>query len=168
MAEQSNQGITRRDLLRRGAALGGAVVWTTPVVQTLGMGRAFAQSASPVDEGGKDVSFAVISWKCGDNVLKVKWEPGEGFSTQGSLPDCGGIGGSFAGFVPSGLSVQIDPNNSACIRVDVPAAAAFQCEGDVTMVTAWVKAGSSTSSVEPCNATSLNLDQSNQLACSST
>ncbi len=39
-------GLTRRDVLRRGAALGGAVLWATPTVQTLGMGRAFAAEPS--------------------------------------------------------------------------------------------------------------------------
>ena len=40
-------GITRRELLKRGAVLGGALVWATPVVQTIGMRAAFAQSTSP-------------------------------------------------------------------------------------------------------------------------
>jgi hypothetical protein len=142
-------------------------MWTTPVVQTLGMGRAFAQTASPI-EGGKDVSYAVISWKCDGQILKVKWEPGVGFSTQGALPDCGNIGGSYASSVPSGLSVEIDPSNSACILVDVPAESAFDCAGDVTEVTAWVKAGSSQSSLDPCHPTALALDTDDQQACSST
>lgn len=168
MGEETSQGITRRDLLRRGAVLGGAVVWTTPVVQTLGMGRAFAQTASPVDGGGKDVSYAVISWQCNGSTLKVKWEPGKGFSTSGALPDCGNIGGSYASSVPSGLSVEINPSNEACILVDVPDASAFQCDGGTaTNVMGWVKAGSSSSSLEPCTATSLNFGQDNQSACSS-
>jgi hypothetical protein len=165
VGEEVNQGLTRRDLLRRGAVLGGAVIWTTPVVQTLGMGRAFAQTASPI-EGGKDVSYAVISWECDGATLKVKWEPGVGFSTQGNLPDCGNIGGSFASSVPSGLAVQIDPSNSACILVDVPAEAAFECSGTLENVQAWVKAGSSTSTLEACHATSLNFGANGQQACS--
>lgn len=40
--------ITRRQALRRGAALGGALLWTAPTVQTLGMGRAMAASPSGV------------------------------------------------------------------------------------------------------------------------
>lgn len=163
MGEES-QGITRRDLLRRGAVLGGAVVWSTPVVQTLGMGRAFAQTASPT--GDKDVSYAVISWECDGAVKKVKWEPGVGFSTQGALPDCGNIGGTYASSVPTGLTVEIDPNNSTCILVDVPAASAFGCSGTVANVKGWVKAGSSASSLDPCAGTNLNLNQNNQSACS--
>ena len=57
-----DQGISRRDLLTRGAALGGvaalggAVVWVTPLVQMVGMGRAFAQTVSPgiVGDDGED------------------------------------------------------------------------------------------------------------------
>lgn len=38
--------VTRRDVLKRGAAIGGTVLWVTPLVQTLGMGRAFAADTS--------------------------------------------------------------------------------------------------------------------------
>lgn len=166
VGEEVSQGITRRDLLRRGVVLGGAVVWTTPVVQTLGMGRAFAQTASPV--GGKDVSYVVISWDCNGDTKKVKWEEGKGFSTQGALPDCGNIGGDYASSVPSGLSVQIDPSDPACILVNVPAASAFECDaGTATNVRAWVKAGSAQSAgADVCTPTSLTFGANNQKACS--
>jgi hypothetical protein len=39
--------LTRRDLLKRGALIGGAVVWATPVVQVVGMSRAHARPPSP-------------------------------------------------------------------------------------------------------------------------
>ena len=55
MPEEVDQGISRRDLLKRSAALGGAVVWVTPLVQVVGMGRAFAETPSPGgDDGGYD------------------------------------------------------------------------------------------------------------------
>ena len=44
--------ISRRDLLRKGALLGGSVLWVTPVVQTIGMGRAFGQTEL-VSPGGE-------------------------------------------------------------------------------------------------------------------
>jgi len=47
MSETPNQ-ISRREILKRGAVVGGAVLWVTPVVQTLGMGQAFAQTPSQV------------------------------------------------------------------------------------------------------------------------
>ena len=51
MPPSLSQGITRRDLLKKGAVLGGVVggvvVWVTPIVQSVGMDRAFAQTTSP-------------------------------------------------------------------------------------------------------------------------
>ena len=44
MLDQS--GLSRRELLKRGAALGGALLWTTPLIQAIGMSPAFAQQAS--------------------------------------------------------------------------------------------------------------------------
>ncbi len=54
----SAQQITRREILKRGAIVGGTVLWVTPVVQTLGMGRAFA--ATPSDTCVE--SFAVSAF----------------------------------------------------------------------------------------------------------
>lgn len=42
----AGEGLSRRELLGRGVKLGGAVLWMTPVVQTFGMGRAFAAEPS--------------------------------------------------------------------------------------------------------------------------
>jgi hypothetical protein len=44
--DRSPGGLSRRELLGRGVKLGGAVLWMTPVVQTFGMGRAFAAEPS--------------------------------------------------------------------------------------------------------------------------
>ena len=44
----SPKQFTRREALKRGAVIGGTVLWVTPIVQTLGMGRAFAQTPSDV------------------------------------------------------------------------------------------------------------------------
>jgi hypothetical protein len=41
-------GVTRREILKKGAALGGALVWGAPVVQVIGMRPALAQTPSPV------------------------------------------------------------------------------------------------------------------------
>lgn len=62
MDDQEFVGLTRRDALKRGAKLGGAVLWMTPVVQAIGMRPAFAQTTSPtcasccvkIDAGGCD------------------------------------------------------------------------------------------------------------------
>lgn len=39
--------LTRRQALKRGAILGGALAWATPVVQVVGMRPALAQTVSP-------------------------------------------------------------------------------------------------------------------------
>ncbi|MDX1468864.1 MAG: twin-arginine translocation signal domain-containing protein [Acidimicrobiia bacterium] len=85
MAETESQGITRRDLLKRGAALGGAVVWATPIVQTLGMGRAYAQTASP-----PDISYIALVLACdGVPTWFVKWEDGGGWENDpGAMQEC--------------------------------------------------------------------------------
>ncbi len=53
-SQHASEGISRRELLGRGVKLGGAVLWMTPVVQTFGMGRAFAAEPS-----GKCVVYCV-------------------------------------------------------------------------------------------------------------
>ena len=42
----SSGSMSRRDVLRRGAVVGGALVWTVPVVQAVSMQAAHAESAS--------------------------------------------------------------------------------------------------------------------------
>ena len=57
--------ITRRDALRRGALLGGALTWSVPVVQLVGMKPAMAQVPSP----------ACVSTTCafaGDQILRCE------------------------------------------------------------------------------------------------
>lgn len=65
MSEETSEDLGRRDVLKRGALLGGAVVWTTPVVQSLA-GPAFAAS-SPV---GEDCEFDLIIVKNGVEVCE--------------------------------------------------------------------------------------------------
>lgn len=44
--EHTSNTISRREILKRGAFVGGAVLWVTPVVQAVGMGRAYAKDVS--------------------------------------------------------------------------------------------------------------------------
>jgi hypothetical protein len=44
--QQHSQGLTRREVIKKGALLGGTVMWVTPIVQTVGMSRALAQEPS--------------------------------------------------------------------------------------------------------------------------
>jgi len=62
----NKDGLSRRDFLKRSAALGGALVWVTPVVQAVGMRPAFAQTVSPPENG---------NGVC-DNFFAVKFEQG--------------------------------------------------------------------------------------------
>lgn len=160
MGEETSQGITRRDLLRRGVVLGGAVVWTTPVVQTLGMGRAFASTASPV--GDKDISYIGINVICADNTQSffAKWEDGKWEESPGAAPECAdkddlpnGLDGMTKGF----SITQVSPS---CANVTVP-----DTLGDCT-VDIWVKAGSSESTTSPCNKYE-NVSAGTHLVCTS-
>ena len=49
---ETNSGITRRDVLKRGAVAGGAVLWAVPVVQVIGMSASHAAAASGGGGGG--------------------------------------------------------------------------------------------------------------------
>lgn len=49
-ADQSPHGLTRREALKKGALLGGALIWTTPAVQAIGILPAQAQEVSPFCE----------------------------------------------------------------------------------------------------------------------
>jgi hypothetical protein len=46
MTEETRQGLTRREVLKKGAMLGGTVLWVVPVVQAVGMSPAMAQVPS--------------------------------------------------------------------------------------------------------------------------
>lgn len=43
---EHRRSVSRRDALKRGAMAGGALLWVTPAVQVIGLGRANAQAAS--------------------------------------------------------------------------------------------------------------------------
>ena len=53
--------ISRRDLLKRGALVGGAVLWVAPFVQVVGMGKAFAKDVS------LNCSRYCLKWNVDDN-----------------------------------------------------------------------------------------------------
>ena len=112
----SSLGISRRTLLRRGAVVGGSLVWTVPVVHTLAAPSAAA--GTPID----GISFVAVVVKCGDAHYRMKWEveggtlvgpeTGTGFNIPGGpqLTDYtdiqpGAAPGASAGFV--GEAVQI-------------------------------------------------------------
>ena len=148
MGEETSQGITRRDLLRRGAVLGGAVVWTTPVVQTLGMGRAFAQTTSPT--GGKDISYLVIAWSCDGGAWRHTKFDENGNAEAGNLPDCNEKVAAL-GSTPDnnpGFVVSVD---GPCATITVPDLGGTDCT-----VKVFLKAGSAQSTTDPCQERTLS------------
>lgn len=96
--EETRTGISRRQLIKRGAVVGGAAIWVPPVVQSLRL-PAYAQVGSPppvtciVDgrmtgggfvniTGGKKVSYELRVLDCppvaSSPELKVSWKIGNG------------------------------------------------------------------------------------------
>lgn len=70
---ETNLGISRRDLLRRGAIVGGTLVWAAPAVQTFAR-PAFAQ------EQGSPACEPCIEAGSGDRCRQTRY--------QGESPDC--------------------------------------------------------------------------------
>lgn len=148
MAESQQQGISRRDLLKRGAALGGAVVWATPVVQTLGMGRAYAQSASP-----PDISYIALVLRCGTGnpLWFVKWEEGgsSGWDTDpGAMQECS-TALDVTGAVPTdGGSLGLDMEDAGDGCYNLVLVDGSPCNGGVLIVQAGVVKGGQECSLE--------------------
>ena len=58
---ESDQGISRREALKTGAKIAGALVWATPAVQAIGMSAAHAQETSPpIEDGQGDITGVVV------------------------------------------------------------------------------------------------------------
>ena len=83
--EVETTGLDRRQLLRRGAMVGGALVWATPVVQSL-TPAAYA-NGSPRGGGGAP-SFVMLGLLCDNTYSSVKIE------NNGANGDCGVFGGN--------------------------------------------------------------------------
>lgn len=101
MSEEQNQGLTRREMLRRGVITGGAALaWATPVVTTIGLNRALAAVSSPVC----DISYIAINFTCNGTQYFSKfdssgWDPFTGNPTVEEQCD---------GFVKTGTGVEAD------------------------------------------------------------
>ena len=129
MPSSPNQGITRRDLLKKGAVLGGAVVWVTPIVQSVGMGRAFAQTTSPCTP---PISYIAMNVTCPTGEFFIKWEGDEFMDFErypGQTPGCEEdftmnmvhvYGGIPDDKYPLGLGFEVDPQPDGTHIITVP------------------------------------------------
>ncbi|MGH2572305.1 MAG: twin-arginine translocation signal domain-containing protein [Actinomycetota bacterium] len=130
MTEKNEAGLSRRDALKRVAALGGTLAWAAPAVQTIRVSPAFAQEPSPRPDG-HDISFIGLNVECEDESLvsvpyTIKFEGCEGTdcfeSDPGKFPSC-----DF--FAPAGektdgdglgFTAVLDPT-TRCVTITVPA-----------------------------------------------
>jgi hypothetical protein len=74
--------LSRRELLRRGAALGAALAVTTPVVQSMGSVAAFAQESPPPAPPPSVPSHIqlLVTFASDPQVRGIKYDEGEGWS----------------------------------------------------------------------------------------
>ena len=150
MPSSATRGITRRDLLKKGAALGGAVVWVTPIVQSVGMGRAFAQAPSPCTPG---ISYIAMNISCletdgepdpfGVPVLYfIKWEDGQMIEWE---VDPGSVPGCSPPFTPDGLpaagGLPEEPNKGFVVTIDSSGFATVVPGPECTVLEGVVKGG---------------------------
>jgi hypothetical protein len=115
--------LTRREALRRGAIIGGSLLWTTPALQTIRMSHAHAQRPSPPRDV-HDISYIAMNVTCNGSPFFIKWEAGGGFEDDpGAAPHCESLftptgtkaDGAALGFTATG------PAPNGCVTIGVPA-----------------------------------------------
>lgn len=84
MSEEITEGLGRRDVLKRGAMVGGALIWTVPAVQTLA-GPAFAAS-SPAGQPCVETTCSRVTFGGVDVFLSCNPAP----TFEGCLCRCAG------------------------------------------------------------------------------
>ncbi len=126
---QENPGISRREVLKRGAALGGSLIWAVPTIQTIGMSAASAQDASPTCRNRYRVKWDPIEeldeFEPGDYALG-SWSTGTFFcvTTGGELPSAStltglGLPGSLKVIAGTGAAagyygIELDLSGTDC------------------------------------------------------
>jgi hypothetical protein len=107
------RSVSRRDALKRGAVLGGSLLWTAPIVQSITV-PAFAQYPP-------DISYIALNITCPDGNFVVKWEVDEADwdPDPGSFPDCECFTpvGEKADGGDKGLTAS-SPDPSGCITIN--------------------------------------------------
>jgi hypothetical protein len=98
------QGLTRREILRRGVVTGGAALaWATPVVTTIGLNRALATATSP-GECTPAISYIAINFTCNGTQYFSKFDDG-GWDPFTGNPT---VEAECIGFVKTGTGVEAD------------------------------------------------------------
>jgi hypothetical protein len=131
---EMTKDVSRRDALKRGAILGGTLVWAAPVVQTIGMTKAYAADPSGPGNGENGPSYIAMNITCGgvgqsSTAYSIKYEgctePDDCFeSDPGRTPGCTGLfdfegtatDGDNLGFLVAGPHPT-----TGCVTVRVPA-----------------------------------------------
>ena len=98
--DQTPEGLDRRTMLKRSAIVGGALVWTTPVVQSLA-GPAFAQETSPVTpsciSGSLNDRYFFKVDSDGSLAVLARRSAPDGYTGNESTTLPAGVSGSFSG-----------------------------------------------------------------------
>ena len=81
--------ISRRDLLRKGALLGGSVLWVAPVVQTIGIGQAFAQTQLVSPGGDRCMTADLV--QTGPTLTPVPMQPPNKYRYDIEVCNCGNL-----------------------------------------------------------------------------
>jgi hypothetical protein len=77
-----DEGISRREILKRGAAAGGALMWAPPMVSTIVMSQENTESVSPPpppDGRCHDISFISMIVDCDGTQYFVRYNAGTGW-----------------------------------------------------------------------------------------
>ncbi len=106
-------GITRRTLVKRGAIVGGTVLWAAPVVQSF-TSPAFGQVGT-----GKDLSYLAFFYDCGQGPRGVKIE----LNDNGTVAAC---------------EASADPDTPGCTLTPPAGATAGDCGKFIVTVNAGV------------------------------
>lgn len=120
-------GISRRDVVRRGAIVGGGLVWAAPVVRTMSR-SALAQDIGTPEPGA--VSFVALVVRRDGSRHQLKFDVGSwGWVTPGEVPGCAPPAGWCApgqGTAPAGVSCP-EPSDGGRLEVTVSGDAARVC-----------------------------------------
>lgn len=70
--DRTRSGISRREALQKGAMVGGTVLWVTPLVQSVGMSPAAAQTTSSAGQDLRGISFIEFRFTCDGGTFFAK------------------------------------------------------------------------------------------------